>query len=110
MAEFIYTVGAGQTYTTVQAAWNAIPSSIPAEDTHIIRLMVGTYWTVSVLIDPASPRPQTPAEMGSNASTGVTGKWRYAPDLDAFIGLQHNTDGNVWAFKPAQWQDPRTAA
>ena len=91
MAEFIYTVGAGQTYTTVQAAWNAIPSSIPAEDTHIIR-------------------PQTPAEMGSNASTGVTGKWRYAPDLDAFIGLQHNTDGNVWAFKPAQWQDPRTAA
>ena len=69
-----------------------------------------TGWTVSVLIDPASPRPQTPAEMGSNASTGVTGKWRYAPDLDAFIGLQHNTDGNVWAFKPAQWQDPRTAA
>ena len=50
------------------------------------------------------------AEMGSNASTGVTGKWRYAPDLDAFIGLQHNTDGNVWAFKPAQWQDPRAAA
>ena len=43
MAEFIYTVGAGQTYTTVQAAWNAIPSSIPAEDTHIIRLT----WTPS---------------------------------------------------------------
>ena len=50
------------------------------------------------------------AEMGSNASTGVTGKWRYAPDLDAFIGLQHKIDGNVWAFKPAQWQDPRAAA
>ena len=69
-----------------------------------------TGWVVTVLADPVSSRPQTPAEMGSNASTGVTGKWRYAPDLDAFIGLQHNTDGNVWAFKPAQWQDPRTTA
>ena len=69
-----------------------------------------TGWTVTVLVDPASTRPQTPAEMGANASSGVTGKWRYAPDLDAFIGLQHKTDGNVWAFKPAQWQDPRAAA
>ena len=69
-----------------------------------------TGWVVTVLADPASPRPQTPAEMGTNASTGVTGKWRYAPDMDVFIGLQHNTDGNVWAFKPAQWQDPRVAA
>ena len=69
-----------------------------------------TGWAVTVLVDPATSRPQTPAELGANASTGVTGKWRYAPDLGAFIGLQHNTDGNVWAFKPAQWQDPRTAA
>ena len=52
MAEFIYTVGAGQTYTTVQAAWNAIPSSIPAEDTHIIRLMVGTYGALAQWQDP----------------------------------------------------------
>ena len=67
-----------------------------------------TGWTAAVLVDPVSPRPQTPAEMGpTNAGSGVTGKWRYAPDLDAFIGLQHKIDGNVWAFKPAQWQDPR---
>ncbi len=50
MAEFIYTVGAGQTYTTVQAAWYEVQSYTAA------------------------------------------------------------LNGDVWAFKPAQWQDPRAAA
>jgi hypothetical protein len=68
-----------------------------------------TGWTVTKLCDATtSPRPQTAAEMGSPATdTGVTGKWKYSPEMDVFVGLQHNTNGDVWVFCPDNWIDPR---
>lgn len=68
-----------------------------------------TGWTVTKLCDAtASPRPQTAAEMGAPATdTGVTGKWKYAPEMDVYVGLQHNTNGDVWVFRPDDWIDPR---
>ena len=96
MAEFIYTVGAGQTYTTVQAAWNAIPSSIPAEDTHIIRLMVGTYGALA---------PSARTNLGQIIFEAAPGAaWYEVQSYTAAL------NGDVWAFKPTQWQDPRAAA
>lgn len=68
-----------------------------------------TGWSVELVCDAASPRPMTKseAEAVGRGSNGVVGKFRYAPDLDAFIGLQHTYAGNVWAYKPHGWQDPR---
>jgi hypothetical protein len=37
---------------------------------------------------------------------GVLGKWRYAPDLDAYMALKNQNDGEVWIYKPRAWQDP----
>ena len=38
------------------------------------------------------------------ASTGVLGKWKYIPNIDAFMALQDSTMGNIWLFKPVGWQ------
>jgi hypothetical protein len=67
-----------------------------------------TGWVVTKLLDPTTNRPQTGAEMGSQNDTGIYGKWRYAPDLDAFVALQRTRDGNIWILKPENWLDPRT--
>ena len=40
--------------------------------------------------------------------TGILGKWEFAPDLNAFVGLQDADDGNVWIYKPVGWQPPGT--
>lgn len=71
-----------------------------------------TGWSIEIIADPASPRPQTHSELlaAGADSTGVTGKWRYTPEMGVFIGLQHRVQGNVWAFKPTNWADPRSAA
>jgi len=39
-----------------------------------------------------------------DVGTGILGKWKYAPGLDVFIGLQDAVQGNVWVYKPAGWQ------
>lgn len=68
-----------------------------------------TGWVVTVLADPSSPRPATTGELSSIGSdSGVHGKWKYAPDIDCYVGLQGSTAGNVWFFKPSGWIDPRT--
>lgn len=38
--------------------------------------------------------------------TGILGKWKFASDLNAFIGLQDINDGNVWLYKPIGWVLP----
>lgn len=40
------------------------------------------------------------------AGTGVLGKWKYIPGFDVFIGLQHETEGQIWVYKPVGWQAP----
>jgi hypothetical protein len=62
-------------------------------------------------------RPKTRVELNaetfgvySKSDTGVTGKWKWASDLNAFVGLQHTYFGNVWIYKPANWVSPLTSA
>jgi (2Fe-2S) ferredoxin len=38
--------------------------------------------------------------------TGILGKWKYIPNLDAFLGLQDAVAGNVWIYKPIGWVNP----
>lgn len=38
--------------------------------------------------------------------TGILGKWKYIPNLDAFMALQDSTAGNIWLYKPVGWRDP----
>lgn len=45
----------------------------------------------------------------TDTSGGVLGKWHYAADLDAFVGLQDPTGGDVWIYKPEGWVDPAAA-
>lgn len=68
-----------------------------------------TGWVVTKIGDPTSPRPLTAAELiaASASDSGVGGKFKYAPDLDCYVGLQHDSQGNIWLFKPANWVDPR---
>jgi hypothetical protein len=40
------------------------------------------------------------AVTGDNQYTGVLGKWKYAPELGAFIALHKSVDGEVWVYKP----------
>jgi len=58
-------------------------------------------------------RPKTRAELEeesfgvyAKSDEGVNGKWKWAPDLNAFVGLQHNYFGNVWIYKPGNWVAP----
>ena len=40
----------------------------------------------------------------------MTGKWQWARDLNAFVGLQHTYFGNVWIYKPGNWTAPAASA
>ena len=35
---------------------------------------------------------------------GVHGKWEYVEDLDVFLGVIDPVAGDIWAFKPEDWQ------
>lgn len=48
-----------------------------------------------------------PVDSWPLSQSGTHGKWKYAPDLDAFVGLIHPENGDVWAWKPSGWLDPR---
>lgn len=63
-------------------------------------------WTVTRLNTTTSPAP---VDAMLDGQTGTLGKWKYAPDLDCFVGAIEPVAGNVWAFKPENWQDPRSA-
>jgi hypothetical protein len=36
--------------------------------------------------------------------TGVLGKWKYIPDYDVFLGITQPESGEVWVYKPQNWQ------
>lgn len=68
-------------------------------------------WTVTKLTAVTAGAPVDPGNPASNGG-GVTGKWRYAPDLDCYIGMVGSGAsplGVVYAYKPGNWQDPRIA-
>ncbi len=54
-----------------------------------------TGWTVRHL-DPGGLLPG----LDGSQFTGVFGKWNYMEDLGAFMGVAHDTRGDVWIYKP----------
>jgi hypothetical protein len=37
---------------------------------------------------------------------GVWGKWKYIPNLNAFMALEDGDNGNVWVYRPENWSNP----
>lgn len=59
-----------------------------------------TGWVLQKQVVPAGSAPSTAL------GTGILGKWKYISNIDAFMGLQDSTAGNVWIYKPYGWQSP----
>lgn len=57
-------------------------------------------WTLVQESAGTSPAPD------NGPGTGVLGKWEFARDLNAFIGLQGSSSGEVWLYKPVGWSAP----
>ena len=47
---------------------------------------------------------QVPDRAAVGAFTGVLGKWKYVPGYDVFLGVIDSRSGDVWVYKPANWQ------
>src|SRR4029077_8347884 len=43
----------------------------------------------------------------ADVGTGILGKWKYIPNLDAFMALQDAIAGNIWLYTPPGGQAPR---
>ncbi len=54
-------------------------------------------------MEPVIPSDQNPP---LNVGTGILGKWDYIPGFDVFMGLENETNGNVWVYKPLGWVAP----
>jgi hypothetical protein len=48
------------------------------------------------------PTPNLASPNG-DVGTGILGKWKYVPNLDVFMGLQGEAEGNIWVYKPIGW-------
>jgi hypothetical protein len=59
-----------------------------------------TGWTIVKQRVPARATPN------GDVGTGLLGKWKYIPNIDAFIGLQDSLHGNIWIYKPVGWANP----
>ncbi|MES2353863.1 MAG: DNRLRE domain-containing protein [Pseudomonadota bacterium] len=57
-------------------------------------------WTIT------KQRTPTLAVPNGDQGTGILGKWKYVYNLDAFIGLQNASQGNIWVYKPVGWKNP----
>jgi hypothetical protein len=75
----------------------------------------GRVWT---LTPPATPSPsgwvlqKAPTPVGAvpaeGVGTGILGKWKYIPNLDAFMALTDPVLGNIWIYKPVGWVNPNS--
>jgi len=70
-------------------------------------LSAGT-WQLTPMSPVSSAAPDVAAI--ADAWTGVLGKWKYARALDVFLGVIDAKKGEVWAYKPANWQPMVTEA
>jgi hypothetical protein len=61
-----------------------------------------TGWHMEKITQVGSEFPLNRTELSAAGAsdTGVNGKWEYAPELGAFVGLQHAINGDVWVYKP----------
>ena len=57
-----------------------------------------TGWTIQKQVTPSGTTP-----LETVAAGGVLGKWKYIPNIDAFMGLASITEGQIWLYKPVGW-------
>lgn len=62
-----------------------------------------TDWRIEKRASTSVTGPPMPAVISGG---GVLGKWKYIPNLDAFIALEDKFLGNIWLYKPFDWVDP----
>lgn len=56
----------------------------------------------------ASLTPDAITEAPDTSSVGVFGKWKYVEEQDIFIGVNDSRNGDVWVYKPNDWQPSNT--
>ncbi|MCX2977510.1 DNRLRE domain-containing protein [Halieaceae bacterium IMCC11814] len=61
-------------------------------------------WEIEKLDGVVAPTPDS--DLGAEWFTGVLGKWKYIAQIDAFVALQDQFSGNIWAYKPENWAEP----
>ena len=61
-------------------------------------------WVIEKLDSVVAPTPAS--DLGAEWFTGVLGKWKYIAQIDAFVALQNQFAGNIWAYKPENWTEP----
>ena len=64
-------------------------------------------WIITKQRTPTLAIPNGNPSTGFLLDTGILGKWKYIYNLDAFIGLQDASQGNIWVYKPVGWQNPQ---
>lgn len=69
----------------------------------------GGWQIVKPVMDAGSAPRDSYITSGSLTETGVLGKFRWASDLRASVTTFGNRAGEVWAYKPTGWTDPRAA-
>ncbi|HMV62538.1 MAG TPA: Ig-like domain-containing protein, partial [Rhodocyclaceae bacterium] len=63
--------------------------------------VTSTGWKLDKVSKTSSAAPTIDAD-----SRGILGKWKFIPNLNAFLGLQDFVNGNIWLFKPVGWKLP----
>ena len=56
------------------------------------------------VLRPLSASIATGPSLLPGTHTGILGKWKYAAGLDVFLGAYESRVGQIWAYKPANWQ------
>lgn len=56
-------------------------------------------WKIARQVAPVGATP-----LDTDSQGGVLGKFKYIPNVDAFLALHGINDGNVWLYKPVGWK------
>jgi len=75
-----------------EAVWSIVPPTP----------MAATGWKMAPVQSGGIGVP--PGQVG----VGILGKWKYIPGYDVFLGLQDDTEGQIWIYKPVGWGAPNT--
>lgn len=71
--------------------------------------LVSGTWTVTrapVLLSGELPTQESGRLVAGkiNEPHGILGRWKYARRYDVFLGVQDPVRGDIWVYKPANWQ------
>jgi hypothetical protein len=77
------------------AVWLLTPPAVPSPE----------GWTLTRAPGPTLPDLPHRSDGGSWFS-GILGKWKYVPNHDVYVGVIDPGRGDVWVYKPSNWQPP----